>query len=84
MDHDAAITTRFLEEEKICRFGVPWFILKDNGGEWMAEFHMMCKKYRITHQFKTPQWLQCNGMVERMIKTLKNGLSVVWSIDLDN
>ncbi len=23
MDHDAAITTRFLEEEKICRFGVP-------------------------------------------------------------
>jgi hypothetical protein len=29
------------------------------------------------------RWL-CNGMVERMIKTLKNGLFVVSSIDLDN
>jgi hypothetical protein len=31
-DHDVAIATRFLEEEIICRFGVPKFILTDNGG----------------------------------------------------
>jgi hypothetical protein len=68
-DHDLATATRFLEEEIICRFGVSKFILTNNGGELMAEFDLMCKKYGITHQFTTPQWLQCNGMVERMLKT---------------
>ncbi len=63
---------------------MPRFILTDNGGDWMAKFDLMCKKYGIIHQFTIPQWSQCNGMVERMIKTLKNGLSVVSSIDLDN
>jgi len=48
-DHDAAIAARFLEKEIICRFGVPKFILIDNGGEWMVEFDLMCKKYGITH-----------------------------------
>jgi transposase InsO family protein len=83
-DHDNAIVARFLEEEIICRFGVPKFILTDNGGEWMAEFDLMCKKYGIIHQFIAPQCPQCNGMVEKMIKTLKNGLFVMSSIDLDN
>jgi hypothetical protein len=82
--HDAAIVTRFLEEEIICRFCVPKFIFINNGGEWMVEFDMMCKKYGTTHQFTAPQGPQCNGMVERMIKTLKNGLYVVSSINLDN
>jgi transposase len=60
------------------------FILTDNGGEWMAEFDLMCKKYGITHQFTTPQWPQCNGMVQRMIRPLKNGLFVVSFTNLDN
>jgi hypothetical protein len=50
----------------------------------MVEFDLMYKKYGNTHQFTASQWLQCNGMVERMIKTLKNGLSVLSSINLDN
>jgi hypothetical protein len=83
-DNDAATTARFLEEEIICRFGVPRFILTNNGSEGMVKFDLVCKKYGITHWFIAPQWLQCNGMVERMIKTLKNGLSVVSSTDLDN
>jgi hypothetical protein len=56
-DHDVATTVRFLEEEIICRFGVPIFIFTNNGGEWMVEFDLMCKKYGITHQFIAPQWL---------------------------
>jgi transposase-like protein len=48
-DHDVAIITRFLEEKIICRFGVPKFIIIDNGGEWMVEFDLMCKKYGIIH-----------------------------------
>jgi hypothetical protein len=43
-DHDAAIAVRFLEEEIICRFGVPKFIFINNRGERMAEFNLMCKK----------------------------------------
>jgi len=48
-DHDVTIAIRFLGEEIICRFGVPKFIFIDNGGEWMAEFDLMCKKYGVTH-----------------------------------
>jgi transposase-like protein len=48
-DHDVTTTTRFLEEEIICRFGVPKFIFTDNGGEWMVEFDLMSKKYGIIH-----------------------------------
>jgi hypothetical protein len=48
-DHDVATTARFMGKEIICRFGVPIFILTNNGGEWMAEFDLMCKKYGITH-----------------------------------
>ncbi len=48
-DHDVIIAAKFLEEEIICRFGVPKFILTNNGGEWMVEFDLMCKKYGITH-----------------------------------
>jgi hypothetical protein len=47
-DHDVTIAARILEEEIICRFGVPKFILIDNGGEWMVEFDLMCIKYGIT------------------------------------
>ncbi len=83
-DHDVATVARFLEEEIICKFGVPIFILTNNGHEWMAEFDLMCKKYGITHQFIVAQSPQCNGMVERMIKTLKSGLFVVSSTNLDN
>jgi hypothetical protein len=50
----------------------------------MAEFDLMCKKYGIIHQFIIPQWPQCNGIMEMMIKTLKNGLFVVLSTNLDN
>jgi hypothetical protein len=48
-NHDVAIPARFLEEEIICRFGVPRFILTNNGSEWMVEFDLMCKKYGNTH-----------------------------------
>jgi hypothetical protein len=40
-DHDAPIATKFLEEEIICRFGVPKFIFTNNGGEWMAKIDLI-------------------------------------------
>ncbi len=47
-DHGAKTAARFLEDDIICRYGVPKFILTDNGGEWAAEFELMCKDYEIT------------------------------------
>jgi hypothetical protein len=76
-DHGAKMTARFLEDELICRYGVPKFVLTNNGGEWAAEFDVICKDYAIQHQRTAPQWLQCNGMAERMIKTIKHGITVL-------
>jgi hypothetical protein len=76
-DHSAKIASRFLEDDIIYRYGVPIFILIDNGREWVAEFKMMCKDYRIQHQRTAPQWPQCNGMAEHMIKTIKHGITVL-------
>ncbi len=46
-DHSARMATRFLEDNLICRYGVPGFILTHNGGEWGAKFETMCKDYVI-------------------------------------
>jgi hypothetical protein len=76
-NHGAKTAARFLEDELICRYGVPRFVLTDNGGEWDAEFETMCRDYAIHYQRIVPQWLQCNGIVERMIKTLKHGITIL-------
>jgi len=77
VDHGAKTAARFLEDDIICRYGVPKFVLTDNGGEWAAEFDVMCKDYGIQHQHTAPQWPQCNGMAERLIKTIKHGIIVL-------
>jgi hypothetical protein len=79
VDHGAKTATRFLEDDIICRYGVPKFVLTDNGGEWAAKFDVMCKDYGIHHQHIAPQWPQCNGMVECMIKTIKHGITVLFT-----
>ncbi len=76
-DHEAKTTARFLEDDLICRYGVPKYVMTDNGGEWGAEFETMCRDYAIHHQRTAPRWPQCNGMAERMIKTLKHGITVM-------
>jgi len=76
-DHGAKTAARFLEDEIICRYGVPKFVLIDNGGEWAVEFNVMRRDYAIQHQRTAPQWPQCNGMAERMIKTIKHGITVL-------
>ncbi len=77
VDHGAKTAARFLEDEIIYRYGVPKFVLTDNGGEWAVEFDVMCRNYAIQHQRTAPQWPQCNGMAERIIKTIKHGITVL-------
>jgi hypothetical protein len=76
-DHGAKTAAKFLEDEIICRYGVPRFVLTDNGGEWAAEFDTMCGDYAIQHQRTAPHWPQCNGMAERIIQTIKRGITVL-------
>ncbi len=76
-DHGAKRAAKFLEDDVICRYGVPKFVLTDNGGEWAAKFNVMCRDHGIQHQRTAPQWPQCNGMVERLIKTIKHGITIL-------
>jgi hypothetical protein len=77
VDHGAKIVAKFLEDDVICSYGVPKFVLIDNGGEWAAKFDVMCRDYAIQHQRTAPQWPQCNGMAERLIKTIKHGITIL-------
>ncbi len=79
VDHGAKTTAKFLEDDVICRYGIPKFVLTDNGEEWAAEFDVMCKDYDIQHQHTAPQWPQCNGMVECLIKTIKHGITILFT-----
>jgi hypothetical protein len=76
-DHGAKTTARFLEDDIICRYGVPKFVPTNNGGEWAAEFDVLCKDYGIQHQHTAPRWPQCNGMAKRLIKTIKHDITVL-------
>jgi len=76
-NHGAKTVAKFLEDDVICWYGIPKFVLIDNSGEWAAEFYVMCKDYGIQHQHTTPQWPQCNGMVEHLINTIKHGITVL-------
>jgi hypothetical protein len=76
-DHGAKTAAKFLEDDVIRRYGVPKFVLTDNGGEWAAKFDVMCRDYGIQHQRTAPQWPQCNGMAERLIKTIKHGITIL-------
>jgi hypothetical protein len=62
VDHDAEIVPRFLEDEVICMFSVPKYIIIDNGSEWSTKFDQLCKNCVIIHQYTVVQWPKCNGM----------------------
>jgi hypothetical protein len=77
VDHGAKTTTKFLEDDIICKYKVPKFVLTNNGGEWATQFDVVCKDYGNHHQHTSPQWPQCNGMAECLIKTIKHGIIVL-------
>jgi len=48
IDHDVKIVIRFLEDEVICGFGVPKYVLTNNF-YWFVEFDQLCKFYGSGH-----------------------------------
>ncbi len=59
---------------------MPKYVLTNNGSKWVAEFNQICKNNGIVHQHTTPQWPRCKNMDERIIKTLKHGLIVLFVV----
>ncbi len=41
-EHDVHTAAKFLKDEVICGYGVPKYILTNNGNEWMKEFAKIC------------------------------------------
>jgi hypothetical protein len=80
VDHGGETNARFLEDEIIYKFGMPKYVLIDNGYECVIKFNQLCKNYGIVHKHTTPQWPMCNGMAKKIVKTLKYGLTVLFSI----
>jgi hypothetical protein len=68
-DDGARTASKFLEGPQIC--------VDRQWGRVGSRFDTMCKDYGIHHQHTAPQWPQCNGMAEHLIKTIKHGMTVL-------
>lgn len=69
-----------MDNEIICRFGTPRYVLINNGTKWATEFLELCDNEWIEHENTTLVDPQCNDMVECAIKTLKHNLIVMASM----
>jgi len=69
-----AVTVKYLR--RIFRhLGVPETIVTDNGTQFTStEFASLCTEFDIVYLRSPPRMLQCNGLAERMVQTIKNGL----------
>ncbi|CAF0889807.1 unnamed protein product, partial [Brachionus calyciflorus] len=83
--YTAEITIRFLKEDNINKFGVPLAWLTDKGRNFEAQiFAEFCSTYNIKKLRTTGYHPQCNGLVERTIKTIKQMLSTFVNSQHDN
>ncbi|KAL0803550.1 hypothetical protein YC2023_075026 [Brassica napus] len=58
----------------ICRHGVPYEIVTENGSQFIStRFEVFCKKWKIRLNKSTPRYPQCNGLAETINKTILNG-----------
>ncbi|VFQ90231.1 unnamed protein product [Cuscuta campestris] len=75
----AGITRRqmigFVGTNILCRFGVPKQIISDNGTQFEeAEFQDFLKTWGIQHTKVSVAYLQANGQVENVNRTIINGI----------
>src|SRR5277367_4845492 len=58
-----------------CMFGSPKVLKSDNGPPFNGkEFAEFLQTYDIKHQNSTPIWPAANGMVERIVRSVKNSM----------
>ena len=71
-DFTALSTAKFLFEEVICKLGMPKTIISDKGVNFQSKlFEQLCKLLKIKKANSTFYNPEGVGMVERMVKTIK-------------
>jgi ribonuclease HI len=61
----------FLWRSVICRFGIPYSIVSDNGAQFDGKpFRSWCTELGIRNHYSTPMYPKSNGQVEATNKTL--------------
>ncbi|KAG7557044.1 Integrase catalytic core [Arabidopsis suecica] len=72
--HDSVVKT-FLWKHIICRYGVPYKIVTDNGPQFISnDFEDFCSAWRIKLSYSTPRYPQGNGQAKASNKTILSNL----------
>ena len=69
-----AKTSGFIWWSIICHFSISRAIVTDNGRQFDNEKYKMCHELGINTYFSSLVYLQANGQVEPVNKTIKNNL----------
>ena len=61
----------------LCRYGPPKEVLSDNGTQFTSQvFNLVQKLSNVKHKFASPYHPQCNGLIERFHRFLKQRLAI--------
>jgi transposase InsO family protein len=67
----ASNVINFLWRSVVCRFGIPYAFVTDNGAQFEEKpFRSWCAKLGIRNHYSTPMYPKSNGQVEATNKTL--------------
>jgi hypothetical protein len=65
---------RFVWQNIITRFGIPYAIVSDNGTQFQDKFKAFCSQYQIRNYYASVAYPQCNGQAEASNKTILGGI----------
>ena len=66
---------RFVWKNIICRHGLPYEIVTDNGSQFISnKFREFCERWRIRLNTSSPRYPQSNGQAEATNKIIIDGL----------
>ena len=81
----ADITTRFIFDNTISRFGCPWSLTSDQGTHFINEtIASLLQNFMIQHHKNIPYHPQENGTFETFNKILEKGLTKICSANRDD
>jgi transposase-like protein len=58
----------------LSRFGAPAEVLTDQGRKFLGGFQTLCEQAMIDHRTTSRDHPEVDGLVERMVQTVKRGL----------